>query len=151
MLDQRTIPQWHRSLLLEKLQPGRDRNSPYFTITLTTQSGADGSKMSPISGWYAMAVMSAPILVQLVIQHAGPKLRGYPTSTASRVTVIQKAAPGFFRSSLMPVIVTAGRRGWKWRFGRHFDLGGRAEMATGVGSAPVARSESFPVRTNVKR
>ena len=37
-----------------------------------------------------------PAFTRLVIQHAGPKLSGYPTSTVTRATVIQKAAEGLF-------------------------------------------------------
>lgn len=36
------------------------------------------------------------------ILHVGPKLSGYPTTTAARATVVQNPGVGFLRSSLMP-------------------------------------------------
>src|SRR5258708_4653322 len=38
------------------------------------------------------------------IQQAGPKLSGYPTSTATRATVIQKPAVGCLRSVIAAIV-----------------------------------------------
>src|SRR6266478_3253118 len=46
-------------------------------------------------------IASRPIVDRLISQHAGPKLSGYPTSTAARATVIQNPAAGFLRSVII--------------------------------------------------
>src|SRR5262249_43272922 len=38
-----------------------------------------------------------PLPVQLIIQHAGPKLSGYSTSPTTNTTVAQNITPGFVR------------------------------------------------------
>src|SRR5262245_44465465 len=42
-------------------------------------------------------ITSAMLSARLVIQHAGPKLRGYATSTTAKTTVAQNTAEGWLR------------------------------------------------------
>jgi hypothetical protein len=46
-------------------------------------------------------IAEAPKSIRLVIQHAGPKLNGYPMSTTTSTTVAQNATPGFLWSEVM--------------------------------------------------
>src|SRR5262245_16567166 len=46
-------------------------------------------------------MLLAPEFVRLVIQHAGPKLSGYATSTATKATVIQSETEGDLRSLIV--------------------------------------------------
>ena len=49
--------------------------------------------------------------MRLPIQHAGPKLTGYRTSTTTAITVAQNAMPGLFWGSAMPAIVPRREEG----------------------------------------
>ena len=60
---------------------------------------------------YTIAVTRIGSMMPLsASQHAGPKLSGYATSTATRATVIQKAAVGCLRDSLIDRIYDAKLR-----------------------------------------
>src|SRR5262249_19869554 len=55
-------------------------------------------------------VVSPPVL--LAIQHAGPKLSGYATSSTTTTTVAQNATPGFLRFGVI-IGTHAGHQGVK--------------------------------------
>ena len=64
-----------------------------------------------ITGRYVAETILAPQLDRLVIQHAGPKLSGYPTSTATRATVIQNPAAGWRSQVICDLALVREARG----------------------------------------
>jgi hypothetical protein len=58
---------------------------------------------------YARGIIGPLIFNRLAIQHAGPKLSGYPTNATIRTTVAQNATLGFLRSVMVHVASEANR------------------------------------------
>jgi hypothetical protein len=54
-----------------------------------------------VSGRSTTGIADAPRFARLLIQHAGPKLSGYPTSATTTITVAQNVTPGLLLSEVI--------------------------------------------------